>query len=119
MSTLNQMNTTNLNTEKMSKQQTTLDILIDALSDNDWAQLKLKAESRKAFQKIEVFEAKRRSAIEFGDWILKHNIVNGYDEDGSSCWVVPDGKGNTYTSLELYNIYLIGEWNQEDEELDS
>ena len=103
----------------MSKEKTTLDILIDALSDSDWAQLKLKAESRKAFQKIEVFETKRRSAIEFGDWILKHNVVNGYDGDGSSCWVVPDGKGNTYTSLELYNIYLIGEWDQEDEELDS
>jgi hypothetical protein len=36
--------------------------------------------------------------------------------DGSSCWVVPDGKGNTYTSTELYNIYITGQWDEINEE---
>ena len=91
-----------------------LEIIIDALSDQDWTQLQLKANARKAFQKAEIITAKRQSAIEFGDWILKHNVISGYDMDGVSCWVVPDGKGNTYTSTELYNIYLTGEWEEFD-----
>ena len=98
------------------KNKSTIEILIDSLSDHDWAQIHLKADARRAFQKSEVIAAKKRSAIEFGDWILKHTVVNGYDMDGSSCWVVPDGKGNTYTSIELYNIYVTGEWDEINEE---
>ena len=96
--------------------KTTLDILIDSLSDQEWTELKFRAETKKVWQKTDLFRAKRESAIQFGDWILKHNVVNGYDIDGSSCWVVPDGKGNTYTSLELYNIYVTGEWDEINEE---
>ena len=96
--------------------KSTLEILIDALSDHDWAQLQLKASVRRAFQKAEVYKARKESAIEFGDWILKQNVTIGYDMDGISCWVVPDGKGNTYTSIELYNIYVTGEWDEINEE---
>ena len=96
--------------------KTTLDILIDALSEQEWIELKFRAETKKVWQKTDLFRARRESAIQFGDWILKHNVVNGYDMDGSSCWVVPDGKGNTYTSIELYNIYITGQWDEINEE---
>lgn len=88
-----------------------LEIIVDSLSDEEWQQLKLKADSRKAFQASQVFRAKRESAIGFGDWILKHNVVNGYDTEGSACWVVPDGKGDTYTTRDLYTIYITGQWD--------
>lgn len=95
---------------------TTLDILINALSEQEWVELKFRAESNKAWQKTDLIRNRRESAIKFGDWILKHNVVNGYDMDGSSCWVVPDGKGNTYNSIELYNIYITREWDEINEE---
>lgn len=91
----------------------TLDILIDALSEKDWQDLKFRAETKRAWQKTDLLRAKRESAIQFGDWILKHNVVSGYD-DGSACWVVPDGTGTCYTTLELYNIYITGQWDDED-----
>lgn len=94
----------------------TIEILIDALSDHDWAQLQLKAGARRAFQKAEVYKARRESAIEFGDWILKQNVTIGYDMDGISCWVVPDGKGNTYSTDELYTIWYTDAWEEIDDE---
>lgn len=95
--------------------KSTLEILIDALSDQDWAQLQLKASARRAFQKAEVYKARKESAIEFGDWILNQNVVIGYDVEGTSCWVVPDGKGNTYSTDELYAIWYTSEWEEIDE----
>lgn len=95
-----------------------LEIIIDSLTDEEWQQLKLKAESRKTFQASQVFQAKRRSAIEFGDWILKHNVVNGYDDGGSSCWVVADGSGECFTTADLYVIYVNGTWDDLDEDED-
>lgn len=95
----------------------TLDILIDAMSDTEWNELRLRADSKKAFNASNIFSAKRSSAIEFGDWILKHNLVNGYDEDGSACWVLADGSGTTYTSLELYNAYMNGDFEQDEDDM--
>ena len=92
----------------------TLDILIDALSEQEWQELKRRVESKHAFRSADILRAKRESAIQFGDWILKHNVVSGYDDDGSACWVVPDGTGTCYTTLELYNIYITGRWDDED-----
>lgn len=86
------------------------------MSDSEWESIKLKVESKRAHHSASIFKAKRESAINFGDWILKKNLVNGYDEDGSSCWVVPDGKGNTYTTLEIYNIYITGQWEEDENE---
>jgi hypothetical protein len=60
-------------------------------------------------------DAKVINPSRYVDWLLKKNLVNGYDDEGSSCWVVPDGKGNTYTTLEIYNIYITGEWEEEDD----
>jgi predicted choloylglycine hydrolase len=95
-----------------------LDVLLESISDDDWRDIKLKVESKRAHQSASIFKAKRESAINFGDWLLKKNLVNGYDDEGSSCWVVPDGKGNTYTTLEIYNIYITGQWEEDENEED-
>jgi hypothetical protein len=93
----------------------TLDILIDALSEKDWQELKFRAETKQAFKAANVFRARRESAVQFGDWILKHNILPSYDEDGFACWVVADGAGKIYTSLELYNAYLNGDFEDDED----
>lgn len=100
---------------KMNKE--TLDILIDSMSDTEWNELRLRADAKKAFNASNIFSAKRSSAIEFGDWILKHTVLPSYDEDGSACWVVADGTGTTYTSLELYNAYMNGEFEPDDDDM--
>jgi len=100
----------------------TLDIIIDSLSDEEWNTLRLKVDAKKAFEKAKGYKAKRESAISFADWILEQNVAVGYDQNGSSCWVVADGEGNTYTSLELFNIYIRGDWDEyedEDEETEN
>ncbi len=94
----------------------TLDILIDAMSDTEWNELRLRADAKKAFNASNVFSAKRSSAIEFSDWILKHNLANGYDNDGYACWVLADGSGTTFTSIELYNAYMNGDFEPNDED---
>jgi hypothetical protein len=95
--------------------ENTLDIIIESMTDSEWQKLKLKVESMKAFQKVESFKKVRESAINFGEWILKHNLVISCDDEGSSCWVVPDGDGNTYSTLELYNIHMLGSWDDCDD----
>ena len=97
----------------MDKQ--TLDILIDALSEQEWNELKRRAEAKQAFKTVNTFRARQESAIQFGDWILKHNILPSYDEEGYACWVVADGAGKVYTSLELHNAYLNGDFEDEDD----
>ena len=103
--------------EKMlgvEKCPTILDVIADGLTEADWLTLKLKIESKKAFHKASLIEAGKSKAIEFADWILKHNLVNGYDESGSSCWVVANGRGEVYDSVQLYNIFLLGYWPGEE-----
>jgi hypothetical protein len=98
----------------------TLDIIIDSLSDEEWNELRLKVDTKKTFERAKVYKAKRESAIGFADWILEQNVAVGYDQNGSSCWVVADGEGNTYNSLELFNIYIRGDWDEyEDEETEN
>jgi hypothetical protein len=91
--------------------ENTFDIIIQSMTDEEWQKLKLKVESMKAFQKVEAFKNKRDFAIGFGEWLLKHSLVASYDDEGSSCWVVPDGKGDMYNTQELYNIYILGTWD--------
>jgi len=89
----------------------TLNILIDALSDSDWEQLRLKADVRRAFQKAEVLRAKQQSAESFAEWILEHGVSPGFDDNMNPRWHVQSGDRYTYyTSAELYNIYITGEW---------
>jgi len=93
----------------------TLDILIDALSEQEWEELKHRAETKQAFKAADTLRAKRESAIYFGDWILKHEVTPGYDENMSECWITRFGDEITYyTTLELYNIYMSGEWDDDD-----
>jgi len=99
----------------MTNYKTTLEIIIDSITDLEWAQLVLKRDSRRAFQKTEVNLARKNGAIEFADWILKHTLVNGYDEDGFACWILADGSGKTYTSLELHDAYVRGDFEVDDD----
>jgi hypothetical protein len=100
----------------MTNYKTALEIIIDSITDPEWEQLQMRADSKRAFHKSKIFGAKRSSAIEFADWILKHNLVNGYDNDGYACWVLADGSGTTYNSLELYNAYMNGDFEPDDED---
>ena len=96
--------------------ENTLDIIIESMTDPEWEKLKLKVEANRTHRSIKSFSDKRESAIKFGDWILKKNLVNGYDSEGSSCWVVPDGNGDSYTTVEIYNIYLRGDWEEAEDD---
>jgi hypothetical protein len=99
----------------METNKETLQIVVDSLTDNEWNEIKRLREVKQAFQKAEIFNARRTSAIQFGDWILKHNVLPSYDDEGSACWVLADGAGKIYTSLELYNAYINGEFDEYDD----
>jgi len=89
----------------------TLNILIDALTDSDWEQLRLKAEVRRAFQKAEVIRAKQQSAESFAEWILENGAKPGFDNNMNPRWYTQFGDDYTYyTSEELYRIYTTREW---------
>lgn len=104
-----------LKQQKEFERKQTLDILLDALTEQEWQELKNRAEAKKAFFKADIFRAKRESAIQFGDWILKHNVLPSYDEDGEACWIVADGAGKVYTSTQLYWAYMNGDFEDEDD----
>jgi len=89
-----------------------LEILLGALSDAEWTQLKLLRESRNAHSAGNIVVARKTSAIYFADWILKHTIMPGYDADGAICWVIANGSGETLSSPELYNEYINGRFIQ-------
>jgi hypothetical protein len=89
-----------------------LEILLDALSDAEWEQLKLLKESKSAFSTASMIQYRKQGAIQFADWILKHTIMPGYDEDGAICWVIANGSGETLSSPELYNEYMNGRFIQ-------
>lgn len=104
-----------LKQQKEFERKQTLDILLDALTEQEWQELKNRAEAKKAFFKADIFRAKRESVIQFGDWILKHNVLPSYDEDGEACWIVADGAGKVYTSTQLYWAYMNGDFEDEDD----
>lgn len=100
----------------------TLDIIFESLTDEGWEKLKLKVESLKAFQSVEVAKVKRESALEFGDWILKHQVtIQLLEDEELPKWTVLDEAcrvAESYTTNQLYNIYLSGEWDEEEDEDD-
>ena len=100
----------------MSKEKNSIDILLESLTDEQWRDIKLRADSNRAHQAAKRYSDKRESAIKFSEWILTHNIANGQNEDGSPCWLDPHGQEKTYTSQDLYNIYINGAWDEEDED---
>lgn len=89
-----------------------LEILLGALTDAEWEQLKLLKESKSAFNTSTIMQHRKQGAIQFANWILKHTIMPGYDEDGSICWVIANGSGETLSSPELYNEMMNGRFIQ-------
>jgi hypothetical protein len=90
-----------------------LDILLESISDEEWRAIQIKVETKRAHQSASIFRAKRESAIGFSDWILKKNVIQGIDKDGSFCWVSTiQGVTDYHSSLELYNIYIRGDWEE-------
>jgi len=89
-----------------------LEILLGALSDEEWQQLKLLKEAKSAYSTSTMVEYRKIGSIHFANWILKHTIIPGYDTDGNSCWVIADGSGRTFPSEELYEEYLRGSFDK-------
>ena len=101
----------------MNNMEIRLDTLLDLMSDEEWAVIKLKMESKKAFRKVELVREKRQSATQFGDWLLLHSITPDVNENITICWSKRiDGELTYYTTLELYGIYISGEWDKNEEE---
>lgn len=93
-----------------------LEILLGALSDAEWMQLKQLRETRSAHSITNTVIARKTSAISFADWILKHAVRSGYDKDGRCYWVIMDGTNRVFTSEELYIEYINGLFEPEEDE---
>jgi hypothetical protein len=93
-----------------------LEILLGALTDAEWSQLKHLRETRSAHSITNMVIARKTSAVQFADWILKHTVAPGYDENGWACWVIADGTGRRFTSEELYNEYINGLFEPEEDD---
>ena len=93
-----------------------LEILLDALTDAEWMQLKQLRETRSAHSITNTVIARKTSAIQFADWILKHTVAPGYDENGWLCWILEDGTSRTFTSTKLYEAYINGLFEPEEDE---
>jgi hypothetical protein len=94
-----------------------LEILLGALSDAEWMQLKQIRETRSAHTITNTVIARKTSAIQFADWILRYAVRSGYDKDGRCYWVLVDGSNRVCSSEELYNEYINGLFEpQEDDQ---
>lgn len=103
---------TKICTKYFFEMEKTFDALIESLTDSEWEKIKLKVETRRAHIAADRLRVKRESAIRFGDWILKHTVYPGQDENMSECWFTRFGEEITYyTSEELFNIYVRGDWD--------
>ena len=80
--------------------------LLEYIPEEEWNKIKLKLESRAAFRKVEILSAKREATVEISDWILSKGLLPSYNEDGISCWVIPDGSGKTLRSSDLHGEYI-------------
>ena len=99
-----------------------LEILLGALSDAEWVQLKQLRETKNAHSITNTVIARKTSAIQFANWILKHTVNPGYDENGWLCWVLDDcyvlrdDFNKTFTSTELYEAYINGLFEPEEDD---
>jgi hypothetical protein len=102
----------------MDKYKLALNIIIDSLTDYDWAQLELRMDEKKELQNAGIENAKKLGANKFADWLLSQkNIHITIDNNGNRCWglkhepiyITTLKPGETsFTSDELYNIFLSG-----------
>lgn len=104
----------------LDKIEKTLDNALQAMSDEEWNNIALRIQSKKAFQKAEIFKAKRNTSISFADWILKHDIqplLTHEMESQGGCWLVYiDSERKRLDSTGLFNLFMSGELDMEDDE---
>lgn len=100
----------------MSKEKNSIDILLESLSDEQWSKIKLRADSNRAHQAVERYNLKRDSAINFSEWILTSPVIRAHNKEGYPYWFNPDDQEKIYTSTDLYNIYINGDWDEEEED---
>ena len=93
-----------------------LEIILGALTDTEWMQLKHLRESKNAFRNSDIVIARKTSAIQFADWILRYAVRSGYDKDGCCYWILVDGSNRVCSSEELYNEYINGVFEPEEDE---
>ncbi len=93
-----------------------LEILLGALSDAEWMQLKHLRETKSAHSITNIVIARKTSAIQFADWILRYAVRSGYDKDGCCYWILVDGSNRVCSSEELYNEYINGVFEPEKDE---
>ena len=98
----------------------TLETLLDSIPAEEWQAVKLKMDSKKAHEASKRFQEKRDSALKFGDWILTKDLLASFNDIMEPRWIERFGNEITYyTTEEIYNIYLSGEWDEDDSEWDS
>jgi hypothetical protein len=103
-----------------------LNKMLESLSDEEWSTITLRIDSKRAHNKAETFRKMKHEAIQFGNWILKHNVEPGFDENLSACWIRKNPTSEDdiidkhLTSQELYLIYFLGTWDEiSDEEYEN
>ena len=88
--------------------------MLESLSDDEWSKIVLRIDTKRAHDKAKTFKKMKDEAIQFGDWILKHNVEQTVDENQSKCWVRKDhlSENEYLTSQELYLKYFLGTWDE-------
>lgn len=83
-----------------------LNKMLESLSDEEWSAVTLRIDAKRELLKAETFRKMKHEAIQFGDWILKHNVEPELDKDLSACWVRKrindEDEIETFTSQEVY-----------------
>ena len=93
-----------------------LEIILGALTDTEWMQLKHLRETKSAHSITNIVIARKTSAIQFADWILRYAVRSGYDKDGCCYWILVDGSNRVCSSEELYNEYINGVFELEEDD---
>jgi hypothetical protein len=101
----------------MSKEKNSIDILLESLTDEQWRDIRLRADSNRAHQAVDRYNLKRDSAIKFSEWILTSPVIRVHNNESSPCWFNPNDQ-ERYTSQELHTIYINGIWEEEEEDED-
>ena len=99
----------------MSKEKNSIDILLESLTDEQWRDIKLRADSNRAHQAVDRYNLKRDSAIKFSEWILTSPVIRVHNNEGSPCWFNPNDQ-ERYTSQELHTIYINGIWDEDEDD---
>jgi hypothetical protein len=95
----------------------TIDIIIESMSDEEWEKISLKASANRAHRAAERYRDRRDSVIKFGDWILDHSVYPDYNNKNEPRWSTRFGNEYTYyTTEELFNIYIRGDWDIEEDD---